>query len=165
VKAAIDAVGGVGAPRVDQAEQIPLLPEVQPVLPLGGSGNAEQVVAAERGAGRPQGAKNRRTQEWIDQMLAIHKVSPGEFLMRVMLKDLQELRTELKCDLLEAFDRKLDAATALLPYFHQKLPQAIELDRGIMDLIINVGSAPVKTLDAKATSVEVLEPKKSEQNQ
>lgn len=162
LKAAIDAVGGVGAPRVDQGEQMTLL---QSALPLGEVGNAEQIAAAERGAGRPKGARNRRTQEFIDDMLAITGKSPGEVLARRMIADPKELATKLNISIAEADERIHKAAEALLPYFHQKLPQAIELDRGVVDLIINVGSAPAKTLNAQAASVEIIDTKKSEQNQ
>jgi hypothetical protein len=161
-KAAIEALGGVGAPRAAQAAQGELLPAA---LPLDGLSNAEQNSSADRGAGRPKGARNRRTQEFIDDMLAITGKSPGEVLARRMVEDPIVLAKRLNIAVEEADKRIHQAAEALLPYFHQKLPQAIELDRGVVDLIINVGSAPVKTLDHQPVAVEIIEPEKSEENQ
>jgi hypothetical protein len=79
------------------------------------------------GAGRPPGAGNRATREWVRHLIEKHG-SPLERLLEIASKDLEALRLELRCDRLEAFDRQMTCLKEALPYLHQKLPQSIQVD-------------------------------------
>ena len=79
------------------------------------------------GAGRPPGAGNRATREWVRHLIEKHG-SPLERLLEIASKDLEALREELRCDRLEAFDRQMTCLKEALPYLHQKLPQSIQVD-------------------------------------
>lgn len=134
------------APGAATAEQLPLLPADpagQSVEVLTGTGDP----SAPRGPGRPAGSKNRRTEEWIDFYFESGLPDPMLFLGRMLAKPVKVLAAELSCKVKEAGERQQAAAIALLPYIHQKLPQAIELDKGVTILQITVAQG-----DAKATS-------------
>jgi hypothetical protein len=94
--------------------------------------------------GRPQGARNRRTEEWV-RYLAGKYESPLETLLKLASKTPKALAEELGLYAYNAGDPVLDSAghhvlaigeafrgqiqalQAALPYLHQKLPQAIEV--------------------------------------
>lgn len=95
-------------------------PAEQPEL-LGG-------LPAPRAGGRPKGAGNRSTREWV-RFLIETKGSPLEELLRIGFSDLEALQREIGAGTrLEAFDRRLTALREALPYLHQKLPQAIQVE-------------------------------------
>jgi hypothetical protein len=99
------------APR--QAEQPVLAPELAPPpLPVGG---------------RPVGAQNRATREWVRHLLARHG-SPLERLLEIAGQAPEALAAQLGCTRLEAFDRQLTALREAVPFLHQKLPQAIQVE-------------------------------------
>lgn len=79
------------------------------------------------GPGRPAGAGNRATREWVRLLIEKHG-SPLERLLEIAGKDLDALREELRCDRLEAFDRQMTCLKEALPYLHQRLPQSIQVD-------------------------------------
>ena len=79
------------------------------------------------GPGRPAGAGNRATREWVRHLIDKHG-SPLERLLEIAAQPLEELRVELSCTKMEAFDRRLTALKEALPYLHQKLPQAIQVE-------------------------------------
>jgi hypothetical protein len=79
------------------------------------------------GPGRPAGAGNRATREWVRHLIDKHG-SPLERLLEIAGMDPEQLREKLKCDRLEVFDRQLTALKEALPYLHQKLPQSIQVD-------------------------------------
>lgn len=140
--AALDALGA--APEVPAgAEQMALLPDVV-------SGEAG-------GSGRPKGARNRRTQEWVDFLLARHR-APLEVLAEVMTKGPDALRAELGCERLEAFDRWLRVAEALLPYLHQKQPMAIQADGGgVLPIVLGVTADGVRAMGIDPAAGNVIE--------
>lgn len=87
-----------------------------------------EVAAARRGRGRPKGARNRRTAEMLQFLETVGYEPPMLKLARIAAADTRTMATALRCRPLEAFDRQLKALEALMPYWHQKLPQALEVD-------------------------------------
>lgn len=134
-------------------------------------------VAPPSGAGRPKGRRNRSTEEWRKLILAKHS-SPLEFLAAMWSRTPKELAEELGLyervqvgpslweDRLatgEAFKRQVEAATAALPYLHQKQPLAIETKgetRGVV-VIGNLGDLG----GAGGEFALPLAPEQTEQNQ
>lgn len=106
------------APPAPAAEQLALLP---------GEGETAAAEVVERGAGRPKGSKNRRTEEWTRYVTARYG-SPLEALAKVMQGGPEELARKLGVDLVEGFDRWVRVTEALLPYLHGKQPTAVTVD-------------------------------------
>jgi hypothetical protein len=87
-------------------------------------GTAEPSVGK---GGRPAGARNRRTQEWVDFIGARYR-SPLVVLAEIYSRPVEDLAKALGCKKLEAFQLQLEAAKQLAPYLHQKLPLAVEFE-------------------------------------
>ena len=79
-----------------------------------------------RTAGRPKGAKNKSTKEWIEYFLAHHK-SPLMFLGSIISESTEDLARRTCADRLDTLKVQVAAANALLPYIHQKQPLAVEV--------------------------------------
>jgi phage gp36-like protein len=114
------------------AEQLELLREE--------SGNAttssSHVSLAPRGRGRPQGARNRQTQEVRSYLLSRY-AHPLEFLSQVFSRPTDALAAELGCSKKEAAFLQVRAAAEVAPFVEGKMPVAIDLAvRGDMTLII-----------------------------
>lgn len=78
-----------------------------------------------KGAGRPKGARNKRTvfwQRWIDQS----GQHPIEFLASVFRGRVDEVAAKHGLTRSEALNAMIRAAEAVLPYVEQKLPIAVE---------------------------------------
>jgi hypothetical protein len=100
------------------------------------------------GPGRPAGAGNRATREWVRVLIEKHG-SPLERLLEIASKDLEALREELRCDRLEAFDRQMTCLKEALPYLHQRLPQSIQVDGApLMPVMIAVSGAIAQRIGA-----------------
>lgn len=123
------------------AEQPALLPELAP--------------PAERQGGRPAGASPKATREWVRYLLASYG-SPLEELLRIAAMDLDELRRTIGADTrLEAFDRRMQALKEALPYLHQKLPQAIQIEGApMMAVQIAVSPALAERLAQQPVTIE-----------
>lgn len=78
-----------------------------------------------RSAGRPKGAKNKSTKEWVEYFLNRCK-SPLMFLGQVITEDTETLARKMCANRIEVLKVQVGAANALLPYIHQKQPLAIE---------------------------------------
>lgn len=137
VKAAVDQLQGDALPPDPGAgEQIPLLPEAVPPAEAPAAGDDEA-----RGPGRPPGARNRRTEEWVEYLGNKGRL-PLEVLHELYNKPLDELKAELGCSSLEAMQERRHAAVAALPYLHQKMPIALDVDQsGVVQLVIDIGGA------------------------
>jgi hypothetical protein len=101
-----------------------------PGLPLEAKGEPARDPAGgiEQGkGGRPKGALNRRTEEFVEFILRRYR-SPLIALAETYSRSVEELRLELGCTKLEAFQLQQAAAINLAPYVHQKLPQAVQID-------------------------------------
>ncbi len=117
---ALEAVD-LGEPPSDEAEQLELAG-----VPLAPAATADGSKPLERGPGRPVGAKNKRTEAWVEFMLGQYR-SPLVVLAETFSRTIGELAIELECDKVEAFKIQMAAAKELAPYVHQRMPQAIEL--------------------------------------
>lgn len=130
--------------------------EQMPLLPLSVKGaldEAENSVPTSRGAGggrpgRPPGARNKRTQEWVDYLLSRYR-SPLIALAELYSRPVQELAGELGLkhpnfdQLVELLRLQVFAAKELAPYLHQKQPMAVQVDqRGVVQLVLEGGPAP-----------------------
>ena len=122
--------------QVRQAEQLALIPT--PAL-------AEEIAAEraeeKRGPGRPKGSLNRSTNEWIDFLAARYR-SPLQFLAESYNRPTEQLAEELQCKAKDAYALQMKAAEALAPYWHQKQPQAIQLDENSGMVALVIGRAP-----------------------
>lgn len=95
-------------------------------LPGGETGGNS--VAQREGPGRPPGARNKRTDALRSYILSLGYTHPAIVLADIASADVATLRESapgLKAG--EALNAKIKAADALMPYFEQKLPTAIEL--------------------------------------
>lgn len=79
-----------------------------------------------RKAGRPKGAKNKSTKEWVEYFMTTVKESPLIALGRLYAQDTVQLARKLQCKREDAMKMQISAAVAVLPYVHQKQPLAIE---------------------------------------
>lgn len=101
---------------------------------------------AERKGGRPPGARNKRTEAWVQFILARYR-SPLIALAETYSRPVEELARELCCSRLDAFREQIRAAAELLPYIHQKLPQALQIEgKGVVALTIEASPAVAELL-------------------
>lgn len=115
---AVDALGdSLQAEQMTLASVDELLNNVTP-----------EVAQARRGRGRPKGARNRRTNQMLEYLEALGYEPPILKLARIAAVDTKTMALALGCKRIEAFDRQLKALEALMPYWHQKLPQSLEVD-------------------------------------
>ncbi len=125
-------------------EQLPLLPAAELDEP------AEKIdppADGARGPGRPRGARNRRTEEWVDYLLSRYR-SPLIALAETYSRPVAVLAAELNTSRLEAFKLQISAAKELAPYLHQRQPLGIQVDsRGVVQLVI-AGDAPAEAVQA-----------------
>ena len=115
------AAAGAGQADLFEEPEAPL-----PLQPRGASGPK---------GGRPAGARNRRTQEWVDFILGQYR-SPLVVLAETYSRPVAELAAELGCDKLEAFKAQQAAAVALAPYLHQRQAQMVELQANTRGLLL-----------------------------
>jgi hypothetical protein len=117
IRQAIDDAGGV-VPPPRQGELLPAPAE------------ARTTVEQPKGVGRPPGARNKRTEEFRQELAAMGAL-PGLFLAK-LIRDYQHDRKELAQRLgVESgplFEKVVHAAETLLPYCEQKLPVDVKVD-------------------------------------
>lgn len=99
-------------------------------------------VVVRRGRGRPPGARNRRTSE----MVAYVERVLGEPLLvkavRLVGADVKLLARGLGCSRLEAAKLQMQALLGALPYLHQRLPLAVDVQaRQAVSLAVHLGVA------------------------
>ena len=109
--------------------------QLQPSLFGAAEAPTTETLPAERKAGRPPGARNRRTEEYANFLIAKHGdpldvataiaarniVAPGE---------LAALAKELGMERGDAAEFWLRTLNAVLPFLHQKMPQAVWINPG-----------------------------------
>lgn len=136
--AAIEMLGA-GEPPAAAADQAELF-EAEAPLPM----PPAKGVSGPKG-GRPKGARNRRTQEWVEYLLSRYR-SPLVFLLETYHRSPRELAEQLELYKFhegklvvdprtnepvlatgEAAEIQVRAAIAALPYIHQKQPLAVEV--------------------------------------
>jgi len=102
-----------------------------------------------RGPGRPRGARNKRTQHTLEYLQGLGYDDPLRGLAEVWSRPLALLAAELGCTLLEAFDRQQEARKTALPFWHQKLPQAVVIDKTAAMTLLHVNADEMLALLAE----------------
>lgn len=138
-KEGLDAALDVAMQAVEDDEPIV---EAQAPLPFAElAAPIEAPAPAPAGApgrpGRPAGSRNKRTEEWVAYLLGRYR-SPLVMLAETYSRTTASLAAELQCKKSEAFDIQVKAATALAPYLHQKLPQAVEVDITKNEVVLHI---------------------------
>lgn len=122
VRAAIEAVGGAGAPPAQPAaEQL----DIETAIAATGGASSPPGPPQAPVIGRPKGAQNRSSREWRAWFAGSGR-QPLEFLASVYRQSTEELAAKLDCSPLAALEKQIQAANACLPYAAQKQPLAIE---------------------------------------
>lgn len=99
----------------------------------------EATIPPPRGRGRPPGSPNRTTVQLQKLLLAKGYRDPAEFMAALASMDTKELAERLSCTKLEAIAVQQRAAEKLMPYFHQAMPQAVELKGDVPRKLIVMG--------------------------
>lgn len=102
-----------------------LMPEATEQLPLPVVASMEPLEAGSQG-GRPAGP-GKDTKAWVNHFLARYR-SPLIGLAELYSRPVAELATLLSCTRLEAMQLQRQAMTDVLPYVHQKLPAAVQIE-------------------------------------
>lgn len=121
---------------------------------VGGFAGATIAPPKRKGPGRPAGSLNRTTLQLQRYLQARGYRDPAEFLASIVSADTRELAAALKGmpvasvgfdDAVEVLKLQRTAAAELLPYFHQRQPQQVEVkgDAPRALIIINDGGAAV----------------------
>lgn len=90
---------------------------------------ADMISPPKRGPGRPIGSKSRTTLQLSRFLQAKGYRDPAEFLAAIVSMNTTELAAELALEeggRLEALKLQITAAKELMPYFHQRMPLAVE---------------------------------------
>lgn len=131
-------------PPVEAEEEQPDLLGFAPLL-----GQPARDVVTARGPGRPKGARNKRDLDMVKFILGRHR-SPLLAMAEIVDTPIAQLSRVLSCDLIEAAEFQLKAASQLAPYLHQRQPQAVTVDAS------TVGALMVVNMNApKAGAVPV----------
>ena len=151
LQAAVEAIDQ-GEPPAASEEQIEIFPPIA-LKPAAAPGEAP---AIDRGPGRPKGARNKRTEQWVEYIEGRYR-SPLIFLAETYSRTVEELAAELCCKREDAFKLQLQAAKELAPYLHQKLPIAVDVkgaSAGVL-LIGELTPGSQAALDAAAMGVDM----------
>ena len=119
-------------------QQLSLLPSSV----LAGEGSDEEATrenAGKRGRGRPPGAANKSTLDWMKYINARY-TNPLVFLAECYNRPAEDLAKELGCTKKEAFNFQMAAATKMTEFTNQKMPTTVDLGTdGDVSLIIQTG--------------------------
>ena len=107
-------------------EEFEVIEEQPDLLGLPSTPIAQAIREERKRAGRPAGARNKRTVEFCNYLLSRY-TSPLEVLAQIATAQIDELSASLDCTPLEALQEKRIAAKELAPYLHSKAPVAIDL--------------------------------------
>lgn len=165
--AVVEALRRAGAPRpAVPAEQLPLL-EVAPGDAGAEAGEAAP-AAGERRGGRPPGARNRRTEEWVEYLLSRYR-SPLIVLAETYSRPAELLAAELGISRAEAFAMQLTAARELAPYVHARQALAAPAAPTAAVELVLTGVEPPTDAAGEGDAGEILDvvaaPEKIEGNQ
>lgn len=160
---------GQSPPESMDGEQMALLPIKSIHLqPENTGGN----ISAARGVGRPPGSRNKNTKEWRDFILSRYS-SPLVALAETMSRPVHDLAVEFGYtkigdhgaplrnaspdEVRELFKIQMTCAKELLPYLHQKQPQALEVGEGGL-MTLNIFSAPAgDVMKAPEFSIDIID--------
>jgi len=141
ISAAVDVIGADEAGLGWSGQQLSLLPSG--VMVGEGFEDAEKrPEAGKRGKGRPPGAGNKSTLDWVKYISARY-TNPLIFLAECFNRPAEELAKELKCTTEKAFSFQMAAATKLVEYTNQKMPTTLDLGvDGDLSLFIGTTYTP-----------------------
>lgn len=137
------------APPTDEAEQVEL--DIFADLAVLGD-PVNKLIPARGGPGRPKGAKNKRTQEWSDFILARHR-SPLMGLAEIVSTPIPILAQQLSCKRIEAAEFWRKCSVELARYLHQAQPVAVQVDHptaGMLTVINLAAPGPGQQAAASA---------------
>lgn len=134
-------LGGALRPAIEAAraeipdgegEQLDLVEMVEAAEPLAdrpllGAPSKDARAGVKRGPGRPPGARNRRTEELARYILERYR-DPLVGLASIVSTPIEQLAADLGCKKVDAADFWRKCASELLPYVHQRKPQALQVD-------------------------------------
>lgn len=141
-------------------DQLPLIPAGD----LPEDGEPGNLPDRKRTRGRPPGARNKSTDDWVDYIRARYR-SPLEMLAETFSRHVDDLARELGISKKDAFAFQLQAAKELAPYMHSKMPQALTID-GTADItLILEGGAPGLQAGAPGDGAVVIDVESIEENQ
>jgi hypothetical protein len=134
-----DANQGQEGARTQAAPEFPA-----PMLDLAGKpvqldllgAMAETSNARRRGAGRPEGAVNKRNDETFDYLEARGFKAPEVLLMEVISADVKLLANKLGADPIEVLKLQIKAAADLMPYKLARKPQAFEVTKRELHMFV-----------------------------
>lgn len=137
---------------------------------------------AKRGPGRPANSPNRSTLQLQRYLMASGARDPAEFLASIVSMDTRKLAETLRPDhgkpganpatfdqVSSALDVQVRAARELMPYFHQKMPIAVQHsgNEGRPVIVINdhSGGASRRVVDGVARAMSIHDVEESEADQ
>lgn len=138
-----------------EAEQMDLLG-----LPEPRTADGVAFIAQRTGkAGRPLGARNKRTQKTVEWLMSVYQ-DPRAVLLAIAQAPVDELCARLNCKPMEALQEKRLAAIGVLPYIAQRQPLAVDFtERKIvyLNLIDGTVSAGDSNIDGLGLTARVVE--------
>ena len=126
-------------------EQLSLLPT--DAIAVAGTDDESRREAGKRGRGRPPGAANKSTLDWV-RYISSRYTNPLIFLAECYNRPAANLALELGCSTEKAFAFQMAAATKLTEFTNQKMPTTVDLGvDGDLSLVIQTvykepGAAP-----------------------
>ena len=97
---------------------------------------AETSNARRRGAGRPEGAVNKRNDATFDYLEARGFKAPEVLLMEVISADVVALSRRLMAEPIEVLKLQIKAAADLMPYKLARKPQSVEVTRRELHMFV-----------------------------
>ena len=118
-------------------QQLSLLPST--ALAGAGDDDEKRQEAGKRGRGRPPGAANKNTLDWV-KYISSRYTNPLIFLAECYNRPAKDLALELQCTPEKAFAFQMAAATKLTEFTNQKMPTTVDLGvDGDLQLVIQTG--------------------------
>lgn len=137
---------------MDEADELVLAPVLPLFGPEGAKAHRAGKAVAARKAGRPPGAKNKRT-EAIREWFVAKFGHPMEKIGQLVNTPTLELAGELRCEPEKALQIQKDCLFRMLEYIEQKQPASVEV--GVEgDLVLKIGR--VGEADAEVARVKPL---------
>lgn len=139
------------------AHQMPLFPSDRlDELADDAAGRQAQYREPRRGPGRPPGAKNKRTTDWIGYLERRYP-SPLITLAEMRSRPARQLAEELGCKPLEAAALQVRCADIEAPYWHGKKPIDVNIQGQRPMLVMTDPNAWLASFEAQCEAGEILD--------
>lgn len=112
------------------------------------------LVAGRRGAGRPPGARNKRTEATIAHLLGRYRDPRAIALERIQMHP-ADLAAALGCSISEAEDKQRLWAVAVMPFLHARITPEVIDNRQVIHL--HLGGLGEGAMPASGGAIRVLE--------